>query len=129
MTFEGSTAALQKEQGYVSPRTKEQTETSEEDALRLWGPPDQTYFEDESEVLVYRRELAFSGAVVLLMGVNIPFLAPVGYRHTHLYFKDGVLSKVILKSGQDGPGVICGFMFNISSGGWSFECGKIQGDG
>ena len=125
MVSEGSVSALQNDKGYVHSRPTGHVETSKEDVLSLWGSADKTFIEGESEVLIYPRELGFSGMVVLLMGVNIPFLIPIGYRHTHLYFNDGILTKIIQKSGQDGPGFTCGLMFNISSGGWSFECGKI----
>jgi hypothetical protein len=101
------------------------TKIRKEDVLKRWGPPDKNLADGKFEILVYRRELAFSGAIVYLVLIPVPLLAPVGYRHTHLYFTEGVLSKAIEESG-DGPQFMCGLRFN-RMGGPNGICGVLDG--
>ena len=87
--------------GVISGTEVFNTKIRKEEVLERWGPPDKNYTDGKFEVLLYRRELAFSGAFVFLVILPVPLMMPVGYRHTRLYFTEGVLSKVIEESGNE----------------------------
>jgi hypothetical protein len=118
---------LKKERGFVGNQLGE-PKVKKEDALRTWGPPEKARHEGQAEVWEYRRELAWSGPFVVIGFIPIPLVVPVGYRNTHLFFTDDVLTKVVREFG--GPtGAICGLSWDWSAGnsgsGWSFHCGEM----
>ena len=124
MQHANNNLAMGKARGMIFEGDIFATTMRKEDVLKRWGPPDKNRTDGKFEVLVYRRELAFSGAIVYLL-IPIPLLAPVGYRHTHLYFTEGALSKAIEESG-DGPQLMCGLRFN-RMGGANGICGVLDG--
>lgn len=115
---------LKNERGFIDKQL-EQPKVKKEDALQTWGMPERTRHEGQAEVWVYRRELAWAGPFVVLGFIPIPLVVPVGYRNTHLYFTNDVLTKVIREFGGL-TGAICGLSWDWSAGsGWSFYCGEM----
>ena len=79
----------------------------------LWGKPNYTKTaDDDSEVWIYRRELAWSGVyafVAIIIPIPLPLIIPVGTRNTELYFKDNNLKSAIYRDGEmKGYAAICG---------------------
>ena len=115
---------LKKERGFID-KQPEQPKIKKEDALHTWGQPEKMGHEGQAEVWEYRRELAWSGPFIVLGFIPIPLIVPVGYRNTHLYFTDDVLTKVVREFGGS-TGAICGLNWDWSAGsGWSFYCGAM----
>lgn len=124
VTEEATSWELTNKPGYIHI-DPEQPSIEKDDALGAWGSPERTRHEGQDEIWVYRRELAWSGPFVIIGFIPVPLVMPVGYRNTHLYFTDDVLTKVVREFG--GPtGAICGLSWDWSAGsGWSFYCGEM----
>jgi hypothetical protein len=94
---------------------------SQEQVNAMWGDPSNIYVKDNNVYWEYNRELAWGG-VVIYVGIPIPFLVPIGHRHTTVIFSNNRTIGALYEHGKLKLAA-CGPLMPLATG--SSYCGYL----